>query len=86
MEMIEYFIARRIVVDGALHSIAKRHQHRKNEEQGATITALMANDAKQEATIAQQQKQIDTLTAAVQKVSARLEVSKAAPQAVVNNR
>jgi hypothetical protein len=39
----------------------------------------------QDAIIAIQQKQIETLTAAVQKVSAQLEVSKAAPQTVVNN-
>jgi trimeric autotransporter adhesin len=49
-------------------------EHRKNEEQGATITALRANDAKQEAIIAQQQKQIEALTATMQKVSAQLEV------------
>jgi trimeric autotransporter adhesin len=60
-------------------------EHRKNEEQGATITALRANDAKQEATIAQQQKQIDALSAALQKVSAQLELNKAAPQTVLNN-
>jgi hypothetical protein len=47
-------------------------EHRKNEQQ--------------EATIARQQKQIDVLTAGLQKVSAQLEVSKAAPQTVVNNR
>jgi len=35
---------------------------------------------------AQQQKQIDVLTAALQKVSAQLEMSKAAPQTVLNNR
>jgi hypothetical protein len=40
---------------------------------------------KQAATIARLQKQIDALTAVVQKVSAELEVSKAAPQTVVNN-
>jgi hypothetical protein len=45
-------------------------EHRKNEEQ--------------EATIARQQKQIDALTAGLQKVSARLEVSKAGPQTVLN--
>jgi hypothetical protein len=45
-------------------------EHRKNEEQGATI--------------ARQQKQIDALTAGLQKVSAQLEASKLAPQ-VVNN-
>ena len=60
-------------------------EHRKNEEQEATITALSANDSKQEATIAQQQKQIDALSTALQKVSAQLEVSKPAPQTVANN-
>jgi len=36
--------------------------------------------------IAQQQKQIDTLTAGLQKVSAQLEMSKPSPQTVLNNR
>ena len=45
-------------------------EHRKNEEQ--------------EATIARQQKQIDALTAGLQKVSAQLEANNRAPQ-VVNN-
>jgi hypothetical protein len=46
-------------------------QHRKNEEQ--------------EATIARQQKQIDALAVGLQKVSAQLELSKPAPASVVNN-
>jgi hypothetical protein len=45
-------------------------EHRRNEEQ--------------EARIARQQKQIDALTAGLQKVSAQLEASKPAPQ-MVNN-
>jgi hypothetical protein len=45
-------------------------EHRKNE--------------KQEATIARQQKQIDVLTAGLQKVSDQLELSKSAPQVVKN--
>ena len=45
-------------------------EHRKNEEQ--------------EATIARQQKQIDALTAGLQKVSAQIEVSKATPKMVSN--
>jgi len=45
-------------------------EHRKNE--------------KQEVTIARQQKQIEALTVGLQKVSAQLEVSKAAPQTVNN--
>jgi len=46
-------------------------EHRKNEEQ--------------EATIARQQKQIDALTAGLQKVSAQLELNKRAPETVSNN-
>jgi hypothetical protein len=45
-------------------------EHRKNEEQGATIARL--------------QKQVEALTTGLQKVSAQLEASKPAPQ-VVNN-
>jgi hypothetical protein len=47
-------------------------EHRKNEEQEATIARL--------------QKQIDALTAGLQKVSAQLEVNKPAPQIVDNDR
>jgi Chaperone of endosialidase len=47
-------------------------EHRKNEEQ--------------EATIARQQKQIEALTVGLQKVSAQVEASKPAPQMVGNNR
>jgi hypothetical protein len=39
----------------------------------------------QGATIAELKKQIDVLTAGLQKVSAQLEVSKFAPQTVLNN-
>ncbi len=46
-------------------------EHRKNEEQ--------------EARIARQQKQIEALTAGLQKVNAQLEVGKPAPQTVLNN-
>src|SRR5262245_50741177 len=46
-------------------------EHRKNE--------------KQEATIACQQKQIDALNAALRKVSVQLQLSKPAPQTVLNN-
>jgi uncharacterized coiled-coil protein SlyX len=47
-------------------------EHRTVQEQGATI--------------ARQQKQIDALTAGLQKVSAQLELSKPAPQTVLNSR
>ena len=39
-----------------------------------------------EANAARQQKQIEALTAGLQKVSAQLELNKAAPQTVLNNR
>jgi hypothetical protein len=52
-------------------------EHRKVEEQDRRIL-------KQEATIAKQQKQIEVLTAGLQKVSAQLELNKAAPQTVKN--
>jgi len=60
-------------------------EHRKVEEQEATIAMLKSTDAKQEAIIAKQQKQIETLTAGLQKVSAQLELSQPAPQTVKNN-
>jgi hypothetical protein len=47
-------------------------EHRKNEEQ--------------EVTIARQQKQIEALTAGLQKVSAEVEMNRAAPQVAENNR
>jgi hypothetical protein len=46
-------------------------EHKAVQEQGATITRL--------------QKQIEALTAGLQKVSAQLEASKPAPQVVNNN-
>ena len=61
-------------------------EHRKNEEQQATIARLKSTDAKQEATIANQQKQIEALTAGLQKVSTQLEVSRTASHTVFNNR
>jgi uncharacterized coiled-coil protein SlyX len=74
-------------------------EHRKVQEQEATIallkstdakqeaiiTELTSTDAKQEATIAKQQRQIEALTAGLQKVSAQLELKKAAPQTVAEN-
>jgi hypothetical protein len=46
-------------------------EHRKNEEQEATITRL--------------QKQIEKLDAGLQRVSAQLEVRKSSPQTVLND-
>ena len=56
--------------------------YRKIEQQEATITQLKKN---LQATAANQQKQIEALTAGLQKVSAQLELNKPAPQTVVNN-
>ena len=56
-------------------------EHRKVEEQDATITQLKKE---LQATAAHQQKQIEALATGLQKVSAQLEASKPAPQ-VVNN-
>jgi hypothetical protein len=59
-------------------------EHRKVEEQGRKVEAQDREVQQQETIIAKQQKQIDALTAGLQKVSAQLEVSKAAPQTVLN--
>jgi hypothetical protein len=53
--------------------------HRKIQE-------LEANNAQQQRNFAEQQKQIDALTAGLRKVSAQLELNKSAPQTVLNNR
>ena len=52
-------------------------EHRKVQELRSVV-------AKQEANAARQQKQIDALTAGLQKVSAQLEASEPAPQVVLN--
>jgi len=51
-----------------------------------TVQELKSTAAKQEATIAIQQKQIDALTAGLQKVNAQFELGKTAPRTVLNNR
>jgi uncharacterized coiled-coil protein SlyX len=72
-------------------------EHRKVEEQEATITQLKSTVAQQrkdfQAAIAQQQRGMEAITARlkeqaaqIQKVSAQLEVNKPAPQTVVDNR
>jgi trimeric autotransporter adhesin len=59
-------------------------EHRTVQEQEATIAQLKSTVANQGAIAARQQKQIDALTAGLQKVSAQLELSKPAPQTVLN--
>jgi uncharacterized coiled-coil protein SlyX len=56
----------------------ERVKHRKNKEQAVTISDLKANAAMQGEIIGRQQKQIEALTAGLQKVSAQLELSKPA--------
>jgi uncharacterized coiled-coil protein SlyX len=64
-------------------------EHRKMEEQEATIAELKSTIAQQkkdfEARLAGQQKQIDALVSGLQKVSARVESTKPDPQVAVNN-
>ena len=60
-----------------LNEFLKEHkafveEHRTVQEQGVTIARL--------------QKQIEALTAGLQKMSAQIELSKAAPQTVLNDR
>ena len=60
-------------------------EHRRVEQQEATITRLKSTVAKQEATAARHQKQIEVLTTGLQKVSDQLELSRTAPRMVDNN-
>ena len=64
-------------------------EHRKVEQQDATITQLKSTVAQQQkdfqATAARQQKQIEALTDGLQKVSAQVEMSRPAPQMVLND-
>jgi predicted RNase H-like nuclease (RuvC/YqgF family) len=53
-------------------------EHRK-------VQKLEASNVQLKHDVAEQQKQIEALTAGLQKVSAQVEMSKAAPQRVVNN-
>jgi len=67
-----------------LNEFLKEHkrinqQVHKMQEQAAMVSKLDSTVAKQEEIIAQQQKQIEALTAAVQKVSNQVALSKPAP-------
>ena len=57
-------------------------EHRTVQKQAATITQQRKDF---EAAMAQQQRQIEALATGLQKVSAQLELSKSAPQTVLNN-
>jgi len=64
-------------------------EHKKVEAQQATIAELRSTVTRQQTSfqsrLAEQQKQIEALASGLQKVSAQLEVSKPAPQLVLNN-
>jgi trimeric autotransporter adhesin len=66
-----------------LNEFLKEHRRVRNQE--ATIAQLKSAVAKQEATAAHQQKQIETLSAGLRKVSAQVEVGRSAPQLAANN-
>src|SRR5207248_3378672 len=72
-----------------LNEFLKEHrkveeQDREIQEQAATTTKLESTVATQSELIAQQQKQIEALTATVRKVSERVELSAPAPQVAAN--
>ena len=59
-------------------------EHKKLEEQQATITELKVTVGQQERRFARQQAQIEALTSGLQKVSAPLETKEWAPRIVAN--
>jgi uncharacterized coiled-coil protein SlyX len=68
-------------------------EHRKVEQQEGTMTQLKSTVAKQERTIAQQQKEtqglvarLDEQASQIQKISAQFEATRPEPQTVLNNR
>lgn len=61
-------------------------EHRKVEQQEATIGQLKSALAKQERVDGEHKKQIEALTAGLQKVSAQIEVNRPGPRVVVNDR
>ena len=76
---------------GGERDVAQRVPQRASQGAGTetAITELKSTVAQQQkdfqAAAARQQKQIEALTAGLRKVSAELELSKAAPQMVVND-
>jgi Chaperone of endosialidase len=60
-------------------------EHRQVQEQGHRLEAQDRKAREQEVAIARQQKQIDSLTADLQKVSAQIKMRRPAPQIVFNN-
>jgi len=69
-------------------SVWRRKRQSLNEflKESRTVQEQGPELQKQGAIIAKQQKQIEALTAALQKVSAQVELNQQAPRTVVNNR
>jgi uncharacterized coiled-coil protein SlyX len=59
-------------------------EHKKVEEQRATIAELKSTFAQQQESFAEQRAQIQALASGLQKMSAQIEVSKSTPKVVVN--
>jgi hypothetical protein len=87
-EQGKVYTVRYVAVNALLLNVFLK-EHRKVEQQEATITRLKSAVAQQQkdfqATAAHQQKNIEALTAGLQKVSAQVEMSKPASQMVLNN-
>ncbi len=72
-------------------NVGQQQQHRGVQEQEATISQLKSTSTNQEATISQlksteaKQETVKQQASQIQKVSAQLEVSKSAPQTVLNS-
>jgi uncharacterized coiled-coil protein SlyX len=60
-------------------------EHRKVEEQARKLSEQERKVQEQETAIAKQEKQIEALTAGLQKVSAQVGMSRPAPQMVLSN-
>jgi hypothetical protein len=60
-------------------------EHKAVEELKSAAARQEANATRQEATIARQQKEIEALTAGLQRVSAQVEMRRPGPQTVLNN-
>ena len=95
VESVRYEMVNAMLLSEFLKEHCKNEeQQSKIEQQGVTIALLQSTDAKQEAIIAKQQKQIEALTAGLQKVSTQLaaaspsagglELNEHAPQTVKN--
>jgi len=60
-------------------------EHRKVQEQQATITELKSTVVQQQKRFAEEEKQIAALASDLQKVSAQIEMDKRAPRVVLKN-